>query len=301
MSNAVHQICCRLLPRQASPARLGRRRQCGVDDSPPFITPLSPTLGPTSGRPSLGSFHGNGWMRAGHSDPFGSMYLTNSYLCFFAHMPAREDQVLKSGSLEKKARTKRWIKHCFCDAVGDSEFHVRSNQKTVKLSAPSVPSREEWAKAIRGIFKAQNMGDSVKIAIPYSTMSKNPPPTFSISSFLRPFHDTISLARPSSSSLAPFQNLRVARGEGRHRPCASSRPTSERTDRAKENRENDYGHGEDNAQHCDRHRSEEAKEDEAPTIALRFTLAHTTAQIPPKKKKPHEPPLESQEEKRNKT
>jgi hypothetical protein len=92
-----------------------------------------------------------------------------------------------------------------------------------------------------------------------------------------------------------------ARGEGRHRPCASSRPTSERTDRAKENRENDYGHGEDNAPHCDRHRSEEAKEDEAPTIALRSTLAHTTAQIPPKKKKPHEPPLESQEEKRNKT
>ncbi|KAJ7247839.1 hypothetical protein C8J57DRAFT_1240773 [Mycena rebaudengoi] len=91
-----------------------------------------------------------------------------------------------------------------------------------------------------------------------------------------------------------------ARGEGRHCPCASSRPTSERTDRAKENRENDYGHGEDNAPHCDRHRSEEAKEDEAPTIALRSTLAHTTAQIP-KKKKPHEPPLESQEEKRNKT
>jgi sterol 3beta-glucosyltransferase len=32
-----------------------------------------------------------------------------------------------------------------------------------------VPSREEWVKAIRKvIFKAQNMGDSVKIAIPYS-------------------------------------------------------------------------------------------------------------------------------------
>lgn len=60
------------------------------------------------------------------------MYLTNSYLCFFAHMPSREvciifliwrsmlmfgapqDQILKSGSLSKKAqRTKRWIKHWF--------------------------------------------------------------------------------------------------------------------------------------------------------------------------------------------
>ncbi|KAJ7124733.1 glycosyltransferase family 1 protein [Mycena crocata] len=132
----------------------------------------------------------------------GYMYLTNSYLCFFAHMPAREDQVLKSGSLNKKAqRTKRWIKHWFvlkndalswyqsssdpyfphgivdlryaisCDAVNDKEFRVRTNQRTVVLSAPSVPSREEWVKAIRKvIFKAQNMGDSVKIAIPYSTI-----------------------------------------------------------------------------------------------------------------------------------
>ncbi|KAL1739049.1 hypothetical protein HDZ31DRAFT_69347, partial [Schizophyllum fasciatum] len=44
----------------------------------------------------------------------GYMYLTNSYLCFFAHMPSREDQVLKSGLLHKKSqRTKRWIKHWF--------------------------------------------------------------------------------------------------------------------------------------------------------------------------------------------
>ncbi|KAK7064572.1 sterol 3-beta-glucosyltransferase [Favolaschia claudopus] len=132
----------------------------------------------------------------------GYMYLTNSYLCFFAHMPAREDQVLKSGSLNKKAqRTKRWIKHWFvlkndalswyqsssdpyfphgivdlryaisCDAVNDKEFRVRTNQRTVVLSAPSIPSREEWVKAIRKvIFKAQNMGDSVKIAIPYSAI-----------------------------------------------------------------------------------------------------------------------------------
>nr|GAT43674.1 UDP-glucose:sterol glycosyltransferase [Mycena chlorophos] len=130
----------------------------------------------------------------------GYMYLTNSYLCFFAHMPTREDQVLKSGSLNKKAtRTKRWIKHWFvlkndalswyqsssdpyfphgivdlryaisCDAVSDKDFRIRTNQKTIHLSAPSVPSREEWVKAIRKvIFKAQNMGDSVKIAIPYS-------------------------------------------------------------------------------------------------------------------------------------
>ncbi|THU88460.1 hypothetical protein K435DRAFT_830554 [Dendrothele bispora CBS 962.96] len=132
----------------------------------------------------------------------GYMYITNTYLCFFAHMPSREDQVLKSGSLNKKAqRTKRWIKHWFvlkndalswyqsssdpyfphgivdlrytisCEPIGEKDFRLRTNQKTVLLSADSVPSREEWVKAIRKvIFKAQNMGDSVKIAIPYSAI-----------------------------------------------------------------------------------------------------------------------------------
>ncbi|KAI0320434.1 glycosyltransferase family 1 protein [Amylostereum chailletii] len=130
----------------------------------------------------------------------GYMFLTNSYLCFFAHMPAREDQVLKSGSIYKKTqRTKRWIKHWFvlkndvlswyqsssdpyfphgvvdlryaisCDPVNEKGIRLRTNSKTVQLSADSVPSRDEWVKAIRKVmFKAQNMGDS--IAIPYSTI-----------------------------------------------------------------------------------------------------------------------------------
>lgn len=132
----------------------------------------------------------------------GYMYLTDNYLCFFAHMPTREDQVLKSGSLSKRAqRTKRWVKHWFvlkndalswyqsssdpyfphgivdlryavtCESVGDKEFRLRTDQKTVILSADSVPSRDEWVKAIKKvIFKAQNLGDSVKIAIPYSVV-----------------------------------------------------------------------------------------------------------------------------------
>ncbi|KAF8269299.1 hypothetical protein EI94DRAFT_1771268 [Lactarius quietus] len=132
----------------------------------------------------------------------GYMYLTNSYLCFFAHMPSREDQVLKSGSLHKKAqRTKRWIKRWFilkndalswyqsssdpyfprgvvdlryaiaCDPYQEKDIRLRTNTKTIYLCADSVPSRAEWVKAIRRvIFKAQNMGESVKIAIPYSTI-----------------------------------------------------------------------------------------------------------------------------------
>lgn len=132
----------------------------------------------------------------------GYMYLTNSHICFFAHMPSREDQILKSGSLSKKAtRTKRWIKYWFvlkndalswcqsssdpyflngivdlryviaCEPVGEKEMLLRTNQKNVLLSADSVPSRDEWVKAVRKVmFKAQNMGDTVKIAIPYSVI-----------------------------------------------------------------------------------------------------------------------------------
>ncbi|KAF8344165.1 uncharacterized protein EI90DRAFT_3149570 [Cantharellus anzutake] len=141
----------------------------------------------------------------------GYVYLTNSHLCFFAHMPAREDQVLKSGTLSKRAsHLKRWNKHWFvlkndvlswyqsstaslgrsrsldpyfphgnvdlryaisCEAVDDKVFKLRTNQKTITLSADSTASRDEWVKAIRKIiFKAQNMGESVKIAIPYSVI-----------------------------------------------------------------------------------------------------------------------------------
>ncbi|KIP06915.1 glycosyltransferase family 1 protein [Phlebiopsis gigantea 11061_1 CR5-6] len=132
----------------------------------------------------------------------GYMYLTDSHLCFFAHMPLREDQVLKSGWMNKRAaRTKRWIRHWFilkndvlswyqsssdpyfphgvvdlryaisCESSGERDIRIRTNQKTIKLSANSVPSRDEWVKAIRKVmFKAQNMGDSVKIAIPYSAI-----------------------------------------------------------------------------------------------------------------------------------
>ncbi|CCM01613.1 uncharacterized protein FIBRA_03674 [Fibroporia radiculosa] len=133
----------------------------------------------------------------------GYMYLTDSYLCFFAHMPSKEDQVLKSGSLSKKAqRTKRWIRHWFvlkndvlswyqspsdpyfphgivdlryaitCESVGDKGIRLRTNQKSIRLSADSTPSRDEWVKALKRVmFKAQNMGDCVRIAIPYSAVA----------------------------------------------------------------------------------------------------------------------------------
>ncbi|TBU34937.1 UDP-Glycosyltransferase/glycogen phosphorylase [Dichomitus squalens] len=131
----------------------------------------------------------------------GYMYLTDAYICFFAHLPSREDQVLKSGFLFKKAqRTKRWIRHWFvlkndvlswyqsasdpyfphgvvdlryaisCEPVNQKDIRLRTNQKSIRLSADSVPSRDEWVKAIRKVMlKAQNNGDT-KIAIPYPTV-----------------------------------------------------------------------------------------------------------------------------------
>ncbi|KAI0651552.1 hypothetical protein C8Q79DRAFT_43404 [Trametes meyenii] len=129
----------------------------------------------------------------------GYMYLTDAYICFFAHLPSREDQILKSGSLFKRAqRTKRWIRHWFilkndvlswyqsasdpyfphgvvdlryaisCEPINQKDIRLRTNQKSIRLSADSVPSRDEWVKAIRKVMlKATNMGNSIKIAIPY--------------------------------------------------------------------------------------------------------------------------------------
>ena len=53
-----------------------------------------------------------------------------------------------------------------CEPSGERDIRIRTNQKTIKLSADSVPSRDEWVKAIRKVmFKAQNSGDSVKVSI----------------------------------------------------------------------------------------------------------------------------------------
>ena len=53
-----------------------------------------------------------------------------------------------------------------CEPMQERGFRIKTNQKVVQLMADSVPSREEWVKAIRKvIFKAQNMGDSVKVCL----------------------------------------------------------------------------------------------------------------------------------------
>lgn len=125
-----------------------------------------------------------------------------------------QDQVLKSGSLLKRAqRTKRWIRHWFilkndvlswyqsasvscagllfisgflahasqdpyfphgvvdlryaisCEAVNEKDIRLRTNEKSIRLSADSAASRDEWVKAIlKVILKITNMGDSIKVS-----------------------------------------------------------------------------------------------------------------------------------------
>ena len=53
-----------------------------------------------------------------------------------------------------------------CEPLNHKDIRLRTNQKTIRLSTESSPSRDEWVKAIRKVmFRAQNMGDSVKVCI----------------------------------------------------------------------------------------------------------------------------------------
>ena len=48
--------------------------------------------------------------------------------------------------------------------MNQKDIRLRTNQKSIRLSADSVPSRDEWVKAIRKVMlKAQNNGDSIKV------------------------------------------------------------------------------------------------------------------------------------------
>ena len=54
-----------------------------------------------------------------------------------------------------------------CDPINEKDLRVRTNQKTITLNADSIPSRDEWVKAIRKVmFKAQHSGENVKVGNP---------------------------------------------------------------------------------------------------------------------------------------
>ncbi|GAA5936941.1 sterol 3-beta-glucosyltransferase [Sporobolomyces koalae] len=133
----------------------------------------------------------------------GYLYLTTGHVCFYAYLSQREGTTVRSGSLSVRGKARRYNKHWFilkdsilswypsstdpyfpdghvdlhyCIAVEPSShnrhhFKVTTNHKRWHFSADSEASRDEWVKAIKKVvFRCQNEGESVKIAIPLETI-----------------------------------------------------------------------------------------------------------------------------------
>ncbi|GAA5901774.1 sterol 3-beta-glucosyltransferase [Sporobolomyces salmoneus] len=133
----------------------------------------------------------------------GYLYLTTGHVCFYAYLSQREGTVVRSGSLSVRSKARRYNKHWFilkdsilswypsstdpyfpdghvdlhyCISVEPSSFNrhhfkVTTNQKRWHFSADSEASRDEWVKTIKKVvFRCQNEGESVKIAIPLETI-----------------------------------------------------------------------------------------------------------------------------------
>ncbi|BGP21994.1 Sterol 3-beta-glucosyltransferase [Rhodotorula toruloides] len=134
----------------------------------------------------------------------GFLYITAGHLCFYAYLSQKEGATIRSGSLSVRgSRTRRYRKHWFvlkdsvlswfpsstdpyfpdghidlhyCVAVEPStkhshHFKVSTSEKRYHFSADSEASRDEWVKAIKKVvFRCQNEGESVKIAIPLETI-----------------------------------------------------------------------------------------------------------------------------------
>ncbi|GAA6009840.1 hypothetical protein JCM11491_000834 [Sporobolomyces phaffii] len=133
----------------------------------------------------------------------GYLYLTTGHICFYAYLSQREGTTVRSGSLSVRNKTRRYNKHWFvlkdsilswfpsstdpyfpdghvdlhyCIAVEPSSynrhhFKVTTNHKRWHFSADSEASRDEWVKTIKKVvFRCQNEGESVKIAIPLETV-----------------------------------------------------------------------------------------------------------------------------------
>ncbi|KPV76709.1 glycosyltransferase family 1 protein [Rhodotorula graminis WP1] len=134
----------------------------------------------------------------------GFLYVTAGHLCFYAYLAQKEGTTVRSGSLSvRSSRTRRYGKHWFvlkdsvfswfpsstdpyfpdghidlhyAISVEPSQFHkhhfkVATADKKWHFSADSEASRDEWVKTLKkGVFRCQNEGESVKIAIPLETI-----------------------------------------------------------------------------------------------------------------------------------
>ncbi|KAJ9667911.1 Sterol 3-beta-glucosyltransferase [Coniosporium apollinis] len=131
----------------------------------------------------------------------GYMYVTQKHICFYAYLPKKTHEVIKSGNLAKRGRRNPKYNRYWCVLKGDVLFYysdptelyfpsgtidlrygisaalmdskdalgfvVETHQRTYTFRADSATSAKEWVKAIQKvIFRAHNEGDSVKISLP---------------------------------------------------------------------------------------------------------------------------------------
>ncbi|ESZ94085.1 hypothetical protein SBOR_5505 [Sclerotinia borealis F-4128] len=134
----------------------------------------------------------------------GYMYITTKHICFYAYLPKKSNEVVKSGYLSKSGlRNPKYNRYWFrlkgdvlsyytdpsdlyfpsgnidlrygiSAMVTDKEkgqdsthFIVETHQRKFNFKADSAPSAKEWVKALQKIiFRSHNDGDSIKISLP---------------------------------------------------------------------------------------------------------------------------------------
>lgn len=134
----------------------------------------------------------------------GYMYITSRHICFYAYLPKKSNEVLKSGYLSKSGRRNPKFNRYWFRLKGDvlsyytdpsdlyfpsgnidlrygisanivdkdkgkdaTHFTVVTHQRKFNFKADSIPSAKEWVKSLQKIiFRSHNDGDSVKISLP---------------------------------------------------------------------------------------------------------------------------------------
>ncbi|RBQ72979.1 hypothetical protein FVER53590_07181 [Fusarium verticillioides] len=132
----------------------------------------------------------------------GYMYITSKHICFYAYLPKKANEAVKSGYLSKSGKrnpsyTRFWfrlkgdvlayyktatdvyfphgqidLRYGISANIVDKDkeglhFTVETHHRTYKFRADSAPSAKEWVKSLqRVIFRSHNDGDSVKISLP---------------------------------------------------------------------------------------------------------------------------------------
>ncbi|KAL2751846.1 glycosyltransferase family 1 protein [Sodiomyces alcalophilus JCM 7366] len=132
----------------------------------------------------------------------GYMYITAKHVCFYAYLPKKANEVVKSGYLSKSGKrnpkyNRYWfrlkgdvlayyrepsnlyfpsgqidLRYGISASITDKNkdglhFTVTTSNRTYYFRADSAPSAKEWVESLqRVIFRSHNDGDSVKISLP---------------------------------------------------------------------------------------------------------------------------------------